>query len=43
MSIDKKKRSGNLYFTLPTSVGAVKYGVVVEDHIVMKAIERAIN
>ena len=43
MSIDKKKRSGNLYFTLPTSVGAVKYGVVVEDHILMKAIERAIN
>ena len=40
MSTDKKKKSGNLYFTLPTSIGAVEYGVQVEDNILTKTIER---
>ena len=40
MSTDKKKKSGNLYFTLPTSIGAVDYGVQVEDNILTKTIER---
>ena len=40
MSTDKKKKSGNLYFTLPTSIGAVEYGVQVEDKILTKTIER---
>lgn len=40
MSTDKKKKSGNLYFTLPTSIGAVDYDVQVEDNILTKTIER---
>ena len=40
MSNDKKKKSGNLYFTLPTSIGAVDYDVQVEDNILTKTIER---
>ena len=40
MSTDKKKKSGNLYFTLPISIGAVEYGVQVEDNILTKTIER---
>ena len=40
MSSDKKKKSGNLYFTLPTSIGAVEYGIQVEDNILTKTIER---
>ena len=40
MSTDKKKNSVNLYITLPTSIGAVEYGVQVEDNILTKTIER---
>ena len=40
MSTDKKKKSGNLYFTLPTNIGAVDYDVQVEDNILTKTIER---
>ena len=43
MSTDKKKRSGNLYFTLPTSIGTVEYGVTVEEDILTQTIERVIK
>ena len=43
MATDKKKRSGNLYFALPTSIGTVEYDVTVEEDILIKTIERVIN
>ena len=42
MSSDKKKRAGELTFTLPTDIGAVEYGGKVEEEFLEEVISEAV-